>query len=57
LPVSQARLDFCLNICLDLGPLLWFFWRVLGNQGAKITWFNGRNNALGGETVEVVDNY
>lgn len=53
--MRQAGLDFRLDICLDLGPLLWFFRGILGNQWAEITWFNGGNDALRGETVEVVD--
>jgi hypothetical protein len=55
--MGQAGLDLCVDIFLDLGPVLWLIRRVLGNKRTKISGVDGRENSSLGDCVEVVENW
>jgi hypothetical protein len=55
--MGQAGLDLCVDIFLDLGPVLWLIRRVLGNKRTKISGVDGRENSSIGNRVEVVEDW
>lgn len=55
LPVRQARFDLGFNVRLYLRPFFRLRGRVLGDLRAQVSGFNARQDALGGEAVEVID--
>lgn len=53
--MGETGLNLGINIFLDLCPVFWLGWRVLGDQWAQVTGVNGGEDSTVGDGIEVID--
>ena len=55
--MSQTRLDFGIDIGLNLGPFFRVRWWMFWDLGAEISRLDGWDNTLRWQAIEVVNDY